>query len=310
MSDPLLKPLEQFGERTVKALGHDAGKAGEKVVHEMGDGLEKVSTNAVETEAKHAGEMDAIGKARQEIHGDIGDTPVYRMRDDGTVERLTRDGPQPLEAADRDRLNLDLDGDDKAPSRQTPKGTPNPHNLPKVRKGTARPRVTSTKTPLGEGDLAKATQLARHEDGSYGNYKKDVESGGYDFESNNYAAVRHGEKGADGSYIMVGRSDNPVHSERVLGVPYLRSGSEHGITEVYTEREPCTNDPHVPGTPRATTTPNCAAWMHHFLPKNVQVSHSVEYGATDASKAAGNSAMENYLNGLNPRPSKHAPAAP
>ena len=307
MSDPLTKPLEQFAERTGKALGHDAGKAGEKVVHEMGTGLEKVSTNAVETEAKHVKDIEDIKKG---LHEDIGDTPVYRMKDDGTVERLTPGGAKALTDEDRARLNLKLDGDDKAPSRQHPKGTPNPHNLPKVKKGTARPRVSSTRTDLGEGDLAKATQLARHEDGSYGNYKKDPETGEYSFESNNYAAVRHGEKGADGSYIMVGRSDNPMHSERALGIPYLKSDSAGGITEVYTEREPCTNDPHVPGQPRATTTPNCAAWMHHYLPPSVQVSHSVEYGATDASKAAGNSSMENYLNGLNPNPSKHAPSAP
>jgi hypothetical protein len=50
--------------------------------------------------------------------------------------------------------------------------------------------------------------------------------------------------------------------------------------------------------------------MDTFLPGHVKVSHSFEYGFDDSSQKAGNAAMENYLNGLNPRPSKHAPTAP
>jgi hypothetical protein len=297
MSDPILKPVEHFAERTAKLLGHDVGQAGEKVMRKAATGVEEVAGNATKTEAKHIAEIEAIGKTRKELTDGIGDTPVYRIRDNRVVERLTKDGAVPLTAEDRARLPLKLNRKNQVPRRRT--GDKNPYKLPELKKGDPVPRKHSTRVDPGETDLAKATQLARHEDHSFGNYNKDPDNpDGHKFSSNNYAAARYGEKGNPDSFIIVGRSRFPTHSERVLGTPFLQSGTAGGITELYTEREPCTS--------RA----NCSRWMDTFLPGHVKVSHSFEYGFDDSSQKAGNAAMENYLNGLNPRPSKHAPTAP
>ncbi|MEY9963009.1 hypothetical protein ABIA33_001035 [Streptacidiphilus sp. MAP12-16] len=296
MSDPVVHGLEHVAGRLTKAAGRDAGKAVETVLHDAGHGVESVSENVAKTEAEHVAHFDGIAKIRQDLHRDIGSTPVYKLSDEGVVQRLTPHGPAALTQADRDRLKLKLDGNDRVPSRKVEEGQKNPYNLPRVKKGTTRPRVESTEVPFGEGDLAKATQLARHEDQSYGNYKKIPDSENYKFESNNYAAVRYGEKGDPNGFILVGRSEYPTHSERVLGIPFLQSGSEHGITALYTERAPC------------SSSPNCGGWMHHFLPGHISVTHSTEYGPGAASQLQGNNNMKDYLNGLNPNPSKHAAA--
>lgn len=278
MSDPLIEPLENFAKRTSEGIGKKAVKAVKDVVQKMEHGTKEVASNAVKTEEKHAGELSALGRARGDMEKDFGSTPVYRLNDDGTVDRLTPHGPRPLTDEERKKLPLNLDGDDKVPERPT--GDSNPYKLPEVKKGESRDSVPSTKIPTGGSDLARATQLARHEEGDYGTLK------GSKFTSKNYAAVRHGEAGDPDSFILVGRSKYPTHSERVLGVPFLQSGTHDGLTELYTERAPCSN------------SVNCGAWMDHFLPDHVKVSHSVDYGATAPERAKGNAGMKTYLDKL------------
>ncbi|MFJ4845334.1 MULTISPECIES: nucleic acid/nucleotide deaminase domain-containing protein [unclassified Streptomyces] len=270
------KIVDGIGEAAEKAVGHVRG--------DMRKGLKEMHRNHRDNDDRTATELDGLHKLHsQEQLRSFGDsTDVYHMADDGTITRLTADGHIPLTEADRDRIALRLDGKDSVGRR--PKGK---YKLPELEKGKTRPRKDSAEVPLGGSPLAKATQLARHADNSYGNYyKKSKDSDEKVFQSNNYAAVRYGNEGDDDGFILVGRSRNPVHSERALGIPFLRNDSHDGITELYTEREPC------------STGVNCSAWMHHYLPDSVNVSHSVEYGDTPESQVRGNSAMESYLNGL------------
>jgi hypothetical protein len=278
----LNEAFSEVAQKTEQAVAKDFTGAYQKILKETEEKTAQVAENAAKTEEGHV-------RTLEELRGRVGEseTPVYRMRDDRVIERLSPEGPKALTQEDRDRLGLKLDSQDRVPKRPT--GKKSPYNLPDKPKDEPRPRTESTPVPLGSTDLAEATQLARHEDGSYGNYTK--EKG---FQSNNYAAVRYGKKGDPNGFILVGRSRNPVHSERILGIPFRQSGREGGLTELYTEREPC------------TTGPNCSAWMDHHLPSGVAVSHSVEYGTDPSSQAAGNAAMENYLNRLWP----NAPRSP
>ncbi|RAG84838.1 hypothetical protein DN069_14975 [Streptacidiphilus pinicola] len=274
------KMSEAVGEaaqKTEQALAKDFSPGLHDFLKDTEHKTGQVAENAAKTESEHV-------RTLEELRGRMHDkeTPVYRLRDDRVVERLTADGPRALTQEDRDRLGLQLDKKDRV--RKRPKGDKSPYNLPDKGKDEERPLLDhSTQVPLGSTDLAEATQLARHEDKSYGNYSKDG------FTLNNYAAVRYGKKGDADSFILVGRSRSPVHSERILGIPFKQAGTEGGLTELYTERAPC------------STGVNCSAWMRHFLPSSVAVSHSVEYGASDASQKAGNAIMEHYVNRLWPK---------
>lgn len=278
MSGKIAEALDGVSKKLGKGLAEDFADAYHGILKDTESKTGQVADNAAENEAEHAARLAALNKARQDLHGQIGETPVYRLNDDLSVDRLTPDGAVPLTDAERAKLPLGLDGEDRVPERPT--GEDNPYNNPKIRKGEVRPRVSSTEVPAGSTDLAAATQLARHEAGDYGTYR------GSNFTSKNYAAVRYGESGDPGSFILVGRSKYPTHSERILGIPFLQDGSSSGMSELYTEREPCTN------------SVNCSAWMSGFLPSHVKVSHSIEYGSTAASRKAGNEAMRKYLDGL------------
>jgi len=288
----------------------DAGKTVKKAMHSVADGAEKVAGHAEEAESHAVQEFAKAGKdvhasdgrrlgtvaTKEELRKGLGPTPVYKIGDDGVVRRLTSEGPKALEEADRARLApMKLDGADKVPGAE-----PGKYRLPPLKKGEVRPTTESEQVPFGEDELSRATQLARHEDGSFGSYAKREGTGPtadepnrpaqYDFTSNNYASARYGKAGDENGFILVGRSRNPnPHSERVLGIPMLESGSAGGLTAVYTERAPC------------TSAPNCSSWMKHFLPSGVQVTHSASYGGA-ADRAAGNSDMEQYLNALRPKP--------
>jgi hypothetical protein len=269
------KIVDGIGEAAEKAVGH--------MRNDMRKGLKQMHQNHRDNDDHIATELDGLHKlrSRESLRGFGDSTHVYHMSDNGTVTRLTADGHMPLTDADRDRMALKLNSKDSVGRR--PKGK---YKLPDA-EGKPRPRKDSTEVPIGSSPLAKATQLARHADNSYGNYyKKSKDSDEKVFRSNNYAAVRYGAEGDDDGFIMVGRSRNPVHSERVLGIPFLKNQKIDGITELYTERAPC------------STGVNCSAWMHHYLPESVNVSHSIEYGDTPDSQARGNAAMQSYLNRL------------
>ncbi|ARF58242.1 nucleic acid/nucleotide deaminase domain-containing protein [Streptomyces gilvosporeus] len=286
MTNKIVQALEHGAAKLGKTLGEDAGKAVENLYQDTRKRLKRVADNHLENDAKHAAEMERIAKrARPE------GTPVYHLDDAGNISRLRHDPhaktpeerykKEALTAEDKERLGL------QSSSVGAPKEGERHALLKDASEGktTPRPTASSTQVPLGSSDLAEATQLARHADNSYGTKKP----GG--FTSNNYAAARVTGANGKGDFILVGRSHRSdgvnvgAHSERMIGTPFLRQGEGGRIRELYTERAPC--------GPAA----NCSAWMAERLP-HVQVTHSVEYGNTPASRAAGNKAMENYLDGL------------
>lgn len=284
----------------LKSIAEDMFAKLPGTLHTALDDLEKDLTKAVaelkQADAEladhvpepHAEGLNAIGGAAPaaaaipgikllDEAGKPPETPIYHMADDGTIRRLNPDrSTSDLTAEDKARIGLDdtsvgrpKRGERQARLKNDAEGKVNP-----------RPKAGSEPVALGGNDLAQATQLARHADGSYGNYNKDGV-----FSSNNYAAARVTGANGEGDFILVGRSNGYRHSERMIGTPFLRQGAEGRIRDLYTEREPCAD--------RA----NCAAWLAERMP-HVQVFHSVEYGTEDASKKAGNDAMEKYLNAL------------
>lgn len=286
MTNRITKPLEEIAGKTVKLLAKDAGKAVKDLYHDTGKRLKQDADAHLENDKKIATDLKNIGRRDDP-------TPVYHIDDDGKITRLHHDPnaenpedvyrKEDLTQDDIDRLGLNPD------SVGGPKSDERHPWLKDDEEGKTTPRPKKDSKPVDPGttDLSRATQLARHADRSYGSRKKGV------FGSNNYAAARVTNANGKGDFIMVGRSHRSdrriprlqAHSERMVGTPFLRQGQQHRIQELYTEREPC------------STSANCSAWMAERLP-GTKVSHSVEYGVTPESKAAGNAAMEHYLDAL------------
>ncbi|MFB7636070.1 nucleic acid/nucleotide deaminase domain-containing protein [Streptomyces sp. NPDC056149] len=285
MTNRIVKALEDGAGKLAKTLGKDAGKAVQDLYHDTGKRLKRVADNHLETDAKHAAEMERIAKRPRT------ETPVYHLDDRGNISRL-RHNPgaktpeerykkEKLTSEDKERLGL------QSSSIGGPRKGEQAARLKNKQEGRTDPRPTSSSTPVAQGssDLAQATQLARHADNSYGTHR------GGEFSSNNYAAARITGANDKGDFILVGRSHRGTseypgaHSERMIGTPFLRQGEGNRIRDLYTERAPC--------GPAA----NCSAWMAERL-SHVNVSHTFEYGNTTASRAAGNAAMQQYLDGL------------
>lgn len=280
MSSKAGDALQKMAKDLGSALGDDLKNAGKAFYRKTGDNVEKISKRHRENDDNEHAAYGDMAKRRNLDHEG---TPMYRLDDQGGIKRLHPDRePSDLTDDDRNRIGLGLD------SLKPPKKGDKLARLPKKKGRAPRPTTTSTKVDPGSTELSRATQLAHRADDYYG--KGDP--------PRNYAAAR--VQGANGGsdFILAGRSlpgrgegpfpgDEPysVHSERRLGVPFLREGQPHRIREMYTERAPCDSS-------------NCAAWLGQRMP-HVQVTHSFDYGA-GASKA-GNAEMKGYLQSLKPR---------
>jgi len=288
VTNAIVRALEDGAGKLAKTLGEDAGKAVQDLYHDTGERLKRVASNHLENDAKHAAELERLAKRPR-----TEETPMYHVDDTGNITRLrlAPDGKTPDDRylkerlTDEDKARLGLDD----ASVGAPKRGERPALLKDKSEGTTKPRpnTPSTEVPFGSDGLARATQLARHADKSYGTKRGDV------FSSNNYAAAHVRGANGKGDFILVGRSHRPngagltetTHSERMIGTPFLRQGDGERIQHLYTERAPC------------SSPPNCSSWMAERLP-HVQVSHTVEYGDTPDSRAIGNKAMEDYLDAL------------
>jgi hypothetical protein len=305
VTNQIVKALEHGAQKLGKTLGEDAGNAVKDLYQSTGKNLEKVAENTVEADTKHAAEFHRIHRrepSRDELREQLGDKPVYLLGDKGKIQRLTPKGPADLTDADRELLGvpLKLNGANKDTVPRRPRNPDNPYawgeSTPEEK--AARPRKTSTEVPFYEDDLSRATALARHEQGSYGNYTPHKQTGEPVFSSNNYAAVRvrYDHEGGEREFIMVGRSNNPIHSEKVLGIPFLENGTGDHVKDLYTERAPCSN------------SSDCSAWVQEWMP-HANVTHSVEYGPSPESVERGNREIEDRLNRMYPgeRPEKRSP---
>lgn len=282
MTNRIAQALGDGAKKLGKTLGEDAGKAAKDLYHDTGKRLKRVADNHSDNDSKVSEKFERLAKRPRNE-----ETPIYHLDDHGNVRRLNHD---PNGATPGDRYKLDeLTAEDTRRLGFEPSSVGSPtegERLALLRdrsEGMTRPRPTTASTQVAPGstDLARATQLAHHAD----NYYPTSRSG------RNYAALR--ARGADGGgdFILVGRSHPSdgtmpkAHSERMLGMPFLRQGQGGRISELYTERAPCSE------------SANCSAWMAERLP-HVQASHSFEYGATRESRAAGNAAIRGYLTTL------------
>ncbi|WP_327676645.1 nucleic acid/nucleotide deaminase domain-containing protein [Streptomyces sp. NBC_00467] len=68
---------------------------------------------------------------------------------------------------------------------------------------------------------------------------------------------------------LVGYSNKNGHSERMIGRPLLQNGKQDGLTEVFTEREPCRKPPE------------CARWLDYYFGDDVKVTHVADYYKPD-----------------------------
>ncbi|GGZ39308.1 nucleic acid/nucleotide deaminase domain-containing protein [Streptomyces poonensis] len=256
-------------DTVLNGMENAARTAAKHLDDNMSSGLKKMAANHKDNDDRTTTELQNIAKKH-----------VYHVDDHGKVTRLTAAGHQDLTAADRARLApLRLQADDTVGERRAGK-----YPLPEPADRKSKP---SQQVAFGSTDLSLATRMAREANDDYGQTRNGK------FSSRNYAAARYGEPGANDEFVLVGRSKWPAsHSERQLGIPFLNAGTVHGMTELYTEREPCTTGPGAK---------NCSAWISEYLPDDVRVSHTVEYGDTAESKQKGNEEMERYLNKINPR---------
>ncbi|MET7689631.1 nucleic acid/nucleotide deaminase domain-containing protein [Streptomyces sp. NPDC005483] len=271
--DPLTNLLDPMVDELMEGIGKGVKRSAAHLDESMTSGLSKMAKRHKDNDDETALSLKQLQK------GNDGKTPMYLMGDDGTLRRLRPDGgTHKLDQEDRDRIGLTLDGDNAG------RPLPGEPNLKLHGKERPRPLSNSQQVELGSTPLSQAVQLARHSDKSYGNHKQ--VNGQDKFESNNYAAARlDSAKQGDGNFIMVARSSGFRHSERMIGFPVLRDGAGGRITELYTERAPC------------SSAPNCSAWMKERL-SHVDVTHSIDYGNTKESRAQGNAEMMNYLDRL------------
>ncbi len=272
--DPIADAANAMLDTVIEGIERGVKRSADHLDENMTGGLKKMARNHQDNDDETALSLAQLGKRADR-------TPMYLMGDDGTVKRLQSDGKRAdLTDEDRQRMGLRFGGDDGDNV-----GRPVAGEASLKLHGRERPRPLSDSTQVGLGStpLSRAVQLARHADGSYGNHKQ--VNGQDKFESNNYAAARFNNAKDDGDFVLVARSSGFRHSERMIGFPVLRDGAGGRMTELYTERAPC------------SSAPNCSAWMKETLP-HVDVSHSIEYGSTRESRADGNAEMMNYLDRL------------
>ena len=271
--DPLTAALDPMVDEVMEGIGRGVKRSADHLDESMTGGLKQMAKRHRDNDDETALSLKQLQK------GNDGKTPMYLMSDDGTLKRLGTDGKtNHLTQDDKDRIGLNLTGDNA--------GRPLAGESSLKLQGKERPRPlsNSTQVDLGSTPLSQAVQLARHSDKSYGNHKQ--VNGQDKFESNNYAAARlNSAKNDDGDFVLVARSSGFRHSERMIGFPVLRDGAGGRVTELYTERAPC------------SSAPNCSAWMQERL-SHVDVTHSVDYGNTKEARAQGNAEMMDYLDRL------------
>ncbi|MGI5254575.1 nucleic acid/nucleotide deaminase domain-containing protein [Actinacidiphila glaucinigra] len=304
--DAIANAVNGAMDKAMTGIVEGVKKASKHIGDDMKQGVKLMHDNHHQNDGKIADDLHRIHRRepnRDELRDQIGERPVYLLGDRGKIQRLTRNGPVDLTDADRDLLGVPLKltgaNNDTVPRR--PRNPDNPYAWPEStpEERAARPRKASTKVPFYEDELSRATALARHEQGSYGNYTPDKNTGEPKFSSNNYAAARVEYEHEDGNtrdFILVGRSNNPVHSEKVLGIPFLQNGTGEHVKDLYTERAPCSE------------SSDCAAWIQEWMP-HVNVTHSIDYGPSAESMEQGNREVEDRLNRMYPgeRPEKRSP---
>ncbi|MFG2027400.1 nucleic acid/nucleotide deaminase domain-containing protein [Streptomyces sp. NPDC048825] len=225
------------------------------VMDKAEDAVDKKADETVDVLEKHGGKIDKSKKDHKEEDErkkrdidscDSGDVPMYLLNADGSIRELHADGSTNRVSPKDDsgiRNIMEPDG-----TVWRPRGREkNPYTVPVGSKG---PKATSQKITPGSTDLSRATEIARFAKKDYG--------------GTNFAAGRYIDPTTGKEMILVGDSEGP-HSERTIGYPLLRHNRESGLTEVYTEREPC------------QLSPKCDQWLGKYFDPGLDVTHSSDY---------------------------------
>ncbi|WP_405795647.1 nucleic acid/nucleotide deaminase domain-containing protein [Streptomyces sp. NBC_01506] len=241
------------------------------VMDKAEDTVDKKSDEMVKTLEDHGGKIDKSKsdqrnedeERKREIDRckvDSGDTPMYLLNADGTVEQLHANGTTSAvsktdNSGIRDLMTEPGKGPNEVgrvwrPRKGQAGGNPYPVS---PSKDTAK--VTSRRVDPGSTDLSRATQIARYHNSDWG--------GG------NYAAGRYVD-GSGKEMILVTNSEGP-HSERTLGYPILKAEKKDNLTELYTERQPCQGSPSW-----------CDKWTAKYFDPELKVTHSQAYLNSDS----------------------------
>ncbi|MGW0703746.1 nucleic acid/nucleotide deaminase domain-containing protein [Streptomyces sp. NPDC002867] len=233
------------------------------VMEKAEDAVDKKADEMVKTLEDHGGKIDKSKKdqkgtdeqKKKDIDSckdvDGSDVRTYLLNADGSVQRLYEDGrTEKLDDADKTRLNGVVLNDGKAWIPSTPK------EKSEFYADSKHPgRADSKKIGFDSNDdLVRATQAAR--------IARD------DYKGTNYAAGRYIAPDGKES-ILVGYSNKNGHSERMIGRPLLHNGKQDGLTEVFTEREPCRKNPE------------CARWLDYYFGNDTKVTHVADYYKAD-----------------------------
>ncbi|MEV6397372.1 nucleic acid/nucleotide deaminase domain-containing protein [Streptomyces sp. NPDC051907] len=229
------------------------------VMDKAEDAVDKKADEMVKTLEDHGGKIDKskgshkeeddhqkkkLEKCKQDGDGEV---RAYLLNADGSVERLYGNGKTgEIDGVDKARLDGVVLNDGKAWIPSTPK------EKSEFYADSKHPgKTSSTKIAFAsKDDLVQATQAAR--------IARD------DYKGTNYAAGRYVDPDGTQS-ILVGYSNKNGHSERMIGRPLLHNGKQDGLTEVFTEREPCRKNPE------------CARWLDYYFKQDVKVTHVADY---------------------------------
>ncbi|WP_328486099.1 WXG100-like domain-containing protein [Streptomyces zaomyceticus] len=228
------------------------------VMDKAEDAVDKKADEMVKTLEDHGGKIDKSKGSHQDHDDDVkdklkkcdkdnGEVRTYLLNADGSVQRLYANGQtDELDTADKTRLNGVVLNDGKAWIPTTPKEKSEFYADSKHPGKAPSKKVDFT----SKDELVLATQAAR--------IARD------DYKGTNYAAGRY--VAPDGTEsILVGYSNKNGHSERMIGRPLLHNGKQDGLTEIFTEREPCKKNPE------------CARWLDYYFKKDVKVTHVADY---------------------------------
>ncbi|MFB7344768.1 nucleic acid/nucleotide deaminase domain-containing protein [Streptomyces hydrogenans] len=218
-----------------------------KTLEDHGGKIDKSKTTQKETDQEQKKKIDSC----DDVDGDDGGVRTYLLNADGSVQRLYSNGAtDDLDDADKTRLNGVVLNDGKVWIPKTKNDKTEIYS-----KSDHPDKAKSQQVKFDSTDeLVKATQAAR--------IARD------DYKGTNYAAGRYVAPDGKES-ILVGYSNKGGHSERMIGRPLIHNKKQEGLTEVFTEREPCKKPP------------NCARWLDYHFKQDLKVTHVADYYTSD-----------------------------
>ncbi|MFI0243096.1 nucleic acid/nucleotide deaminase domain-containing protein [Streptomyces sp. NPDC016845] len=244
--DPFTQAFDSVLHGALKGADKALKKIAKHVTETVPDRVKAASKTHKRKDHDVRDDVNRIDAKRQKTDPEV---RMYLLNADGSVHNLHPDGTtSPVKANDNSGIRNIMEPDGTV-WRPKPREK-HPWGVPRGYKGA---KAQSRKIQPGSTDLSRATEIARFAKG--------------DYRGTNFAAARYIDPESQQEIILVGDSEGP-HSERTIGYPLLRHGRQHGLTELYTEREPC------------QLSPRCDAWLKLHFSDDIQVTHANDYDQT------------------------------